>query len=132
MSDLMDEGLQRLLNGNHHALPDAQLAVARELQRHRAAVAVDEAVAADEERVRSVIGAAAMEEYPDLTNDACMRVAARAAKQLATSTMRLSDDERGVVSRMVGRVYELVPMGNGDEAALGALLDRLLSTGAKP
>ena len=54
-------------------------------------------------------------------------IARRVAEQLAAPA--LSAEELGVVRRMVARISELAPMGNGDEVALARILDRLLGGG---
>lgn len=90
--------------------------------------------AASAERVRDVVAEAAIAvleragiKEPHSSSDADA-IATRAAEQLATAAVGLSAEERGAILRMRGRISEMPPMGNGDEVALSAVLERLLAS----
>lgn len=108
MADLTDEELSaavtlidslRALNRNAFVDPQALRAAAvlsraaLEVERHRAAIS------ADKERVRAVVDAVAMRVLVELENyethdEAAHQIANRAADQLATPAVRLTEEER--------------------------------------
>jgi hypothetical protein len=156
MSDITDDKLKRIARARHECpwmsrqeeIADLE-AMAAELQSHRAAVS------ANEERVRNVVSeigramiaaqvnAGAWLDSLYLQGPAFVdAIASRAAKQLATAAVGLSEEERvGIqaVRDVVAEVWNIEPIpGTADTSEWAAirrgvaLLDRLLATGAKP
>jgi hypothetical protein len=145
MSDLTDEDIARCEQTSDFCSEDFWSLLA-EVKRHRSALA------ADEERVRSVVSeigramiaaqvnAGAWLDSLYLQGPAFVdAIATRAAKQLATAAGKLSEEERRALKRM--RVREETTasaIGFLDAGILAdtqtaiALIDRLLATGAKP
>jgi hypothetical protein len=102
------------------------ISLIEEIRRHRSALA------ADEERVRSVVRAEMNElianDGPVTTPEEVDYIATRAAKQLATAAVRLSEDERNHLLSIRSQLRCSQHMWRSEIATL----DRLLVTGDKP
>lgn len=102
MSDLTEKELNLVftaIDGDHDGIVDFMTRLAIEVKRHRAAKA------ADKERVRSVVDAAAIRVLSALENyethdEAAHAIAERAAEQLSGAAPVLSEKDRDIAIRM--------------------------------